>query len=80
MFPNFRIISDGPLSGSDTFISTASFYSSQWGANESPSELPSETAGESPFVGQNLLLPEQSGAEPFEVPDTETTDEMDATE
>lgn len=32
MFPAFRIVPDGPLSGGDTFISNVSFYSGQWGA------------------------------------------------
>lgn len=63
MFPSFRIISDGPLSGMDSFISNESFYSFQW------PEAPAEALQQPQFTGEDIFLPEPPLAD--ETPDEE---------
>ena len=64
MFPNFRIVSDGPLSGTETFISNESFYATQPNATESPlAQIPSGAAQQPNLMGQDILLPEYMATE-----------------
>jgi hypothetical protein len=63
MFPNFRIISDGPLTGTTSFISNEALYSFRLGKPDLPVVSPTETTQSSRFAGQDVLVPESEVTE-----------------
>jgi hypothetical protein len=73
MFPFFRVISDGPASGVDTFISNDSFYSGQWGGTNSsshtnPVALPDTHMFASQVLGHQYETTEREETSPDESP------------